>query len=152
MTRSCPGAHRVLVTLHIVPSCSADAPSPPSSANHSPAAGALGQSRDEDNIEAGALDQSQAGQQTELREATSCAGLWPPGPRDPDVSIGATLSANQRPSLRPGDQLEAREARPWPRIQRLNASKVTRCDRGRNLSETTQSPHLGKLKLGSRRY
>ena len=77
---------------------------PPSSANHRQAAEALSQSQPRDNIEAVTLDQSEARQQTELCEATSCAGLWPPGSRDPDVSLDRTLPANQKAGLRPSDQ------------------------------------------------
>ena len=77
---------------------------PLSSANHGPAAAALSQSQTADNIEAVTLDQSEAKQQTDLCEATSCAGLWPPGSRDPDVSLDGTLPANQKAGLRPSDQ------------------------------------------------
>ena len=52
-----PGSHRVLVISHIVPSCSADAPSPPPPTNHKTAASRLDQSQPGDNIEAGRLDQ-----------------------------------------------------------------------------------------------
>ena len=98
-----PGAQAVLVS-HIVPSCSADALTPPRPTNHRPAAGPLDQSQPGDNIEAGPLDQWEAGQQTEHTEATSCTGLSPPGPRDPDVSLDGSLPANQSAGLRPGDQ------------------------------------------------
>ena len=82
--------------------------------------------------------QSEVEQQTEPCEATSCAGLCPPGSRDPDVSLDVTAAANERRLLRPGDQSEAGKLQLWSRSQRLNASRVTRCDGPRNLPQTAE--------------